>query len=442
MATQVQTQYIADDAVTTAKIVDGAITAGKLDAGVVDGILAEKIVGKWVLSSELSSPSQNNVNVKTLLGFDVTAGVDPEGTTKGKACLLEASGGAEYDTATNKVGASALIRSSKCQIIDANGDAIVDAGGDEVWGVITASSRTTGGTYRLRFFSGEFGSGSEIQYTMSQAFKFTYPQIFDLSDMPQWSDERATLVDKDAAQLAAGQITATELASNAVTTVKISDSNVTTAKIADANVTTGKLADSAVTTAKINDASVTAGKLASDAVTTVKILDANVTTAKINDAAVTEGKLANDAVATSKILDANVTTAKLASGAVTSAKIGAGEVAASNIASDAVTTVKILDANVTQAKLASAVVARVGGGWDAIAAFIGDGSTDTFSFVHTDVHDSEAKMLVTVGGLVMERIDDYSISDGTGAAGVDQIVFVTAPPSGAHAIVRYRRTSI
>ena len=171
------------------------------------------------------------------------------------------------------------------------------------------------------------------------------------------SSEKALAVDLngDASLTSTGTLT---INNNVVTTVKILDANVTTAKIADANVTEAKLADDAVTTvkildanvttAKIADANVTEAKLADDAVTTVKILDANVTTTKIADANVTEAKLAVDAVTTVKILDANVTTAKIADANVTEAKL----------AGDAVTTVKILDTNVTNAKLAKGIDAE------------------------------------------------------------------------------------
>ena len=171
------------------------------------------------------------------------------------------------------------------------------------------------------------------------------------------SSEKALAVDLngDASLTSTGTLT---INNNVVTTVKILDANVTTAKIADANVTEAKLAvdavttvkilDANVTTAKIADANVTEAKLADDAVTTVKILDANVTTIKIADANVTEAKLAVDAVTTVKILDANVTTAKIADANVTEAKL----------AGDAVTTVKILDTNVTNAKLAKGIDAE------------------------------------------------------------------------------------
>ncbi len=255
----VATAKIADNAVTTAKIPDGAVTSVKLAGGVLASVLAGKTAGRWVQAPEQANPNATTLNVKTLLGFDTTAGVDPEGTTKGKGALLEAAGGAEFNTTTGKVGGSAKARSSKVMIVDANGDAIVDANGREVWGVISCSARTTGGSYTLRFFSGEFGDASSAAYNMNQGFVFAYGQIFDLSDMPQWDDASVAMIDKEAAQLAPGQITTTLIADNAVTNAKINAGAVDNGKLADGSVGTSKLQNNAVDGSKLAQNSVTQG---------------------------------------------------------------------------------------------------------------------------------------------------------------------------------------
>lgn len=401
MATQIPTAYIADLAVTTAKLANGSVTSAKLDSGISTAVLGAKLIGRFVFTAEQSSPAASTLDVTTLLGFDSEAGRDPAGSTKGKAVLLEAAGGAEFNTTTGLVGASAAAVSSKCPMMDASGNAIVDASGKEVWGVISATERTTSGTYTLRFFSGEFGSGSEAAYTMSQAFTFAYAQIFDLSDFPTWDTGRNILFDKEAANIAPGQIGATQLASDAVTTVKILDSNVTTAKIADLNVTTGKINDLAVTSGKLGADSVIAGKIADGAIDAAALFAAGVV-----DAAA----LASDAVTTVKILDSNVTTAKIA------------------------------DNNVTLAKLASAVQLRLGGGFDGLTEATGNGSTTAFDLGHSDVDGDEEAMLVSVSGLIMSLTDDYTFGDGTGAGGVDRVTFVTAPPTDALIKIRYRRS--
>lgn len=221
MPIQMVTDQIADGAVTGPKIPAGTIGGAHLDSTAKQAVLQSKVIGRFVQAAEQPNPNANSVDVKTLLGFNTTAGVDPEAQVKGKCCLLEAAGGNEFNTSSGKVGANAKARSSKCPVVDVKGDQIVDASGDQVWAVITATARTTGGGYTLRFFSGEFGSGNETPYTMNQGFVFAYPQIFDMADAPQWNDASITLVDKEAAQLAPGQIGNTELANNAVTSTKI-----------------------------------------------------------------------------------------------------------------------------------------------------------------------------------------------------------------------------
>lgn len=182
-----------------------SLTADFIDTSILDGVLATKLTGKRVQHSLINNPSATTVDIKTALGFGSAAGVDPEGSSKGKCVLLEASGGAEFDTDDGVVGASAQTRSSLVFVRDALGSEIVDENGKEVWAVITASARTTGGSYTLRFYSGDFGSGTETPYTMGEDFVILYPEIFDLSDMPTWSDG-VTFTDQSAAQLAPDQI--------------------------------------------------------------------------------------------------------------------------------------------------------------------------------------------------------------------------------------------
>ncbi|UOF02478.1 autotransporter outer membrane beta-barrel domain-containing protein [Bdellovibrio reynosensis] len=82
-------------------------------------------------------------------------------------------------------------------------------------------------------------------------------------------------------KLADLNVTTGKLADEAVTTAKIADLNVTTAKLADNSVTTAKILNLNVTTAKIADQNVTSAKIADGNVTTIKIADGNVTDAKI-----------------------------------------------------------------------------------------------------------------------------------------------------------------
>jgi len=243
----------------TPALPNGSVLAAHLSAAAKQSVLQAKVFGKRVQTADQGNPSATTVNIKTALGFDVTAGVDPEGVVKGKCALLEAAGGVEYNTSTSKVGTSAKARSAMVWIQDANGNEIVDSAGKTVWGVITCSARTIAGTYTLRFYSGEFGSGSEATYSMGVAFVMKYPQIFDLDDMPIFGDD-VGFVDAEAAVLAPGQISTTQLATGAATAAKLATDSVQGIKIDQANTFrafhfTGLAAPGAVTAtgAKVGD---------------------------------------------------------------------------------------------------------------------------------------------------------------------------------------------
>ena len=85
----------------------------------------------------------------------------------------------------------------------------------------------------------------------------------------------------------------------------IGNNKVTTAKILDANVTTAKIAADAVTSAKIADGAVDTEHIATDAIEEEHIQDAAVVTAAIGDEQVTLAKLAHAAANTVLVRDAN-----------------------------------------------------------------------------------------------------------------------------------------
>jgi hypothetical protein len=314
-------------AVGTTELADGSVTAEKLSGDVLAGVLASKLTGRSVMSMIETSPANTSVNVKALLGFDVAAGVDGAGAVKGKVALLE---GTDINLATHQIADGATQVFGRVKIASLSGNEILDATGNEVWGVITCSARTTGGTYRLRFYSGVWGDVC-APYTMAEGFLFSYKEIFDLDDMPTWGDD-AVFVDKGAAVLAPGQVDASLLASDAVTTDKIAD------------------------------------------------------------------------------------------GAVTGEKLASGLISSSS--------------------LSSAVKARIGGGWDAITKFVGDGTTTTFDLGHADVDFDEESVLVVADGVVLEITEDFTFSSNSGTGGVDQIVFTSALAVDVRCAVRYRRTSL
>lgn len=183
-------------------------------------------------------------------------------------------------------------------------------------------------------------------------------------------------------------------------------------KVKDLGIVAGKIAAGAVVEAKLADA----------AVATAKIADSAVTTAKINALAVTEGKLADAAVATAKIADSAVTSAKIAAGAVVEAKIA--------------------DGAVSYDKLAANVKSAIGK-FDSAMTFTATAGQTTFSLGHSDVDSNFGGHQVFLNGRLMfiGAGNDYTFSDGTGASGVDQIVFTFSLAVGDFVAVCYGRSA-
>jgi hypothetical protein len=105
--------------------------------------------------------------------------------------------------------------------------------------------------------------------------------------------------------------------------------------------------------------------------------------------------------------------------------LGAGSVGSS----------ELQDGSVTGAKLGTDVRARMGGAFDRVDRFIGDGSTTSFALEYSDVDSSEEGHAVLLGGLEQTLNDDYTVEEG-------QVVFSAAPESGMVVKVKYRRTTV
>ena len=215
---------IAPDTITSSELATGSVGSDELATNAVDAdamsaaaktsVLESKVKGVKVQHAQLANPAASTLDVTTTLNFNTTAGVDPEGTAKGVTCLLEAPGGTEFNTTTGRVGTAALARSSLYPITDDTGNPITDTGNGNarVWGVVSTPARDNTGPYLLRFFSGEFGSGSEQAYTMTQAFVPFCPQLFDLSDFPAFDSGDVIFFDgSSSGVIAPGSITDTEL---------------------------------------------------------------------------------------------------------------------------------------------------------------------------------------------------------------------------------------
>jgi hypothetical protein len=429
---------VANNAITTSKILDANVTTPKIaDAAVTTPKLADAAVTPIKLSSTGATTGQaltfDGTNIvwgapalSGTAGGDLT-GTYPNPTVANNAIttskILDANVTtpkiADASVTTPKLADAAVTPIKLSSTGATTGQALTFDGTNIVWGA-PALSGTAGGDLTGTYPNPTVANNAITTSKILDA-NVTTPKIADAAITPiKLSSTGATTgqaLTFDGTNIvwgapalsgtAGGDLTGTypnpTVANNAITTSKILDANVTTPKIADASVTTPKLADAAVTTAKISSTGATTGQaltfdgtnivwgapalsgtaggdltgtypnptVANNAITTSKILDANVTTAKIADASVTTPKLADAAVTPIKLSSTGATTGQALTfdgtnivwGVPTLSGTAGGDLTGTypnpTVANNAITTSKILDANVTTPKLADAAITPI-----------------------------------------------------------------------------------
>lgn len=254
----VVTVKLADNAVTSAKIVDGTIATADLannavtSAKIADGSVATAdLADASVTTIKLNDGSVTDAKISAVAPGKLTAG----SATAGQ--VLKWSGTAWTPQADN-AGTGTLTS-------------------------ITAGAGLTGGT---------------ITTTGTMALADAGVTTAKLADNAVTS---AKIVD--------GTIAAADLADASVATAKLADGAVTTAKILDGTIAAADLAGNAVTTVKINDGAVTSAKIADGTIVTADLADASVATAKLADGAVTDAKISS--VAPGKLTAGSATTGQV-----------------------------------------------------------------------------------------------------------------------------------
>ena len=292
----IQTQHMADSAITTAKLADASVTGTKLADG---SILGSKITDGSLISSKIAD---SNVTTAKLADGAVTG--------------AKLAGGV--------INAASLIAD----------------------GIITGAKLASGAII-------ESAIGTEsVTETKIGAGAVTTTKLADNSvTVNKLADGSVS-----SGKLAVDSIYNQHIAGGAVTTAKISDGSVTTEKIASGAITTAKLATGAITSGLLDASSVTMAKIASGAISTDKMAGFAVTAEKIASGAITEVKLADGSVTSAKFAAGSVTETKIIDNAITSAKILNYAVTADKIAGSAITSGKIADGSIFESKLGASVV--------------------------------------------------------------------------------------
>nr|WP_321412602.1 hypothetical protein [uncultured Allomuricauda sp.] len=373
----VTTDKIINDAVATAKIANGAVTATKLQ-----GITTDGDAGQVLSSTGLGGLAWTDGLTDDLASANLLVG-----NVSNKAAAVTLSGDASIDNTGALTIANDAVTTDK---LDANAVTTDKLDANAVTTDKIANGAVT--ATKLQGITTDGDAGQVLSSTGLGGLAWTDGLTDDLASanllVGNVSNKAAAVtLSGDASIDNTGALT---IANDAVTTDKLDANAVTTDKIADGAVTTDKLDANAVTTDKIANGAVTATKLQgittdgdagqvlsstglgglawtdglTDDLASANLLVGNVSNKAAavtlsGDASIDNTgalTIANDAVTTDK-LDANaVTTAKIADGAVTTDKLDANAVTTDKIANGAVTTDK-LDANaVTTDKIANGAV--------------------------------------------------------------------------------------
>ena len=286
----VGTDALGADAVTGAKVADNAIDSEHVTAGAIDGahlstdakttVLASKKVIQLVASADFADPDAQTVNVgpgqagNAEFAFDTVAGVIADGSASGVSVLLETAAGEagspdKFNTNSTKVWGGQFGKYA-CQVFDGDGQQVLDANGRVVWGIITATSRATDGTYTLRFYSDEWPNSGEVAlaapYTMAAAFSLAYPKVVGVDTLAIDALRSDTLkLSKYAAGILGASIGSAELEDGAVIEAKIGAGAVTADKIGADAITGAKVADNAIDSEHVTAGAIDAAHIAAAA---------------------------------------------------------------------------------------------------------------------------------------------------------------------------------
>ena len=326
---------VADNTISEAKLMTGAVTATKIGASAVieskimdNAVTASKIAGDSVNGSHIADASIGEEHIidnsitSAKIAFDVILADD---IANNAITFAELQADAVQTTSILDLN----VTRGKLENDAVDGSKLADDAVD--------SEHYTDLSIDNAHIAADAVDGSKLADDAVDSEHYT-----DLSiDEAHIADSAVT-----SAKIANFNVTVNELGSNSVSTLKVIDFNITEAKIGALAVTNGKIGALAVTEDKIADGSITAAKIANGTIIEQELADNSVTALK----------LADNAVDTNAIVDLNVTEGKLADGCVTNAKLGANSITSDKITFDIIVADDIADNAVTFAELADNAV--------------------------------------------------------------------------------------
>jgi hypothetical protein len=334
---------LADNAVSTSKIVDGAVTNAKVGANAIttdkimnETILAEDIAAGAVTTSEIlnetilaediatGAVTTSEILNETILAEDIATGAVTTSEILNETILAE-------DIATGAVTTSEILNSTiltedlaDLAVTNAKlADDAVRVRNIDVIGAAPVNGDVLyfdGGTNELRWGQENVQTSAPLTGNGTTAAPVTLDPAFGSAD--------ELLIRTAPSGWVSSKINTANINDMAITTAKLADNSVTTAKIVDGTIVTADLANGSVTSAKILDGEVMTADLADNSVTTAKLATGSVTSAKILDGDVQTVDLATSAVTTAKLADNSVNGDKVINGSLSSLDLDATGVTA------------------------------------------------------------------------------------------------------------------
>jgi len=332
-AGSIQTQMLANSAVTSDKLANGSVTGDKLASGSLSG---QKITDNTIPGSKIQDANitANKIATNAITGDKINVGAINTSNLIVDGVIT-----------TNKIASgnitNALLANDSVNAVNILDDAItkdkiIDDAISEL--KLQGNSVTTNKVKDLNITTEKINT-----------YAVTSSKLADLA--------------VSTGKIANGAIDDSKLAVNSVTNPKIYSRAVTTAKIDTYAVTADKLAANAVTTSKLTNQSVTNGKIAFGTITNDKISDNTITSTKVASGLIDASNLIVDGVVHgSKITDASITNAKMADGVIsTSDMLGDGIIVSSKLAQQVINNANLIsDGIVTSEKLAPGLLENIG----------------------------------------------------------------------------------